>query len=257
MSRGRFYHFSYMSHQKDDRSLRPHQLRDGDAFAELSSVLLSHGWNYGGIVFNYPANIDRDESKKFASTFGSSDLLVLTTRPPLSDRPHREKKVVTPSNTWLERKIFDVLRSYFSHCSRLEVALQEQLAVHLPGDYSNRAILSFYTSAEAAYKTAIPYKASASYAQWNENTTASYLVYSQALWNSGPRLLCVFCMGGTIGLIWAYLIRTRFPELIEGEPRFVMAEITRSGPLPSTPVDLSFADQWHVSFVLNRQGFRP
>jgi len=256
MSQRRFYHFSYMSHQKEDRSLWPHQVRDGDAFAELSPVLLARGWNYGGIVFNYPADTEGDRSKDFSATIGDSDLLVLTTRPPLSDRPLREKKVVTPSGTWLEERIFDALRSYFSHCSRAEVALQSRLASQLPRDYSNRAILNFYISTEAAYKMAISYKEAGPYAHWNENTTASYLTYTDALWKGGPRLLAVFCMSGTMGLIWAYLVRTRFPELLDG-PRVVVAEMKRQGPLPRSPLDLSFADQWEVNLVLNQRGPQP
>jgi hypothetical protein len=52
----RFFRFSYHAPQKKGRDLRPHQLRDGAAFAELAAVLSSQGYYYGGRLLNYPAD---------------------------------------------------------------------------------------------------------------------------------------------------------------------------------------------------------
>jgi hypothetical protein len=61
-------------------------------------------------------------------------------------------------------------------------------------------------------------------------------------------------MSGTIGLVWSYVIRTRFPDLVDERPRFIMAEIVRSTPIPPpAQMTLGFADGWKATIIANHE----
>jgi hypothetical protein len=180
---------------------------------------------------------------------GPSDLLVLTTRPPLDDEPFKDKKKVIPSRSWFETKfVFPAMRDVFKWCSRLEVSLTEKAAGALTNKFKNRAILDFHIDADASYESSAAHEKCAKQEPWDSMTSAAYLVHTRELWPQGPELLAAFGMSGTMGLGWAYLLRKRFPHLLQGS-RFAMAEIVRNGPLPSSPLTLEFADKWDVRVI--------
>jgi hypothetical protein len=180
---------------------------------------------------------------------GPSDLLVLTTRPPLDDKQYKDKKKVIPSRSWFETKmVFPAMRDIFRWCSRLEVDLTEKAAGALREKFKNRAFLAFHIDAAASYASSTAHEKCEKQEPWDRMTTAAYLVHTRQLWPRGPELLAAFGMGGTVGLVWAYLLRKRFPHLLQGS-RFVMAEIVRNGPLPPRPLTLEFADKWSARVI--------
>ncbi len=87
---------------------KPSKIRDGAAFSELSAPLAKLGYEYGNILFNSPFDPKKDkklgpEHFKFIKP---NDLIVLTTRPPLDDEAHGDKKYLARSFTHLEDQVF-------------------------------------------------------------------------------------------------------------------------------------------------------
>ena len=85
---------------------KPSKIRDGAAFSELSAPLAKLGYEYGNILFNSPFDPKKDkklgpEHFKFIKP---NDLIVLTTRPPLDDRKHGDKKPVSYTHLTLPTK---------------------------------------------------------------------------------------------------------------------------------------------------------
>ena len=104
---------------------KPSKIRDGAAFSELSAPLAKLGYEYGNILFNSPFNPKKDkklgpEHFKFIKP---NDLIVLTTRPPLDDRKHGDKKHLDESYTHLEEQVFAEFRKFLAICARSHVQL--------------------------------------------------------------------------------------------------------------------------------------
>ncbi len=255
MADKRFFRFGYLCDQRVDRPLATHKLRDTDAFCEISAVLWERKFKFGGLLINYPkAAYPEDKSLEETRFLTSSDILVLTTRPPLNDMPYKHRRTVTPSGTDFEQmKLFPVLTQHFLYCSRVDVVLSKTLAGSLKKGYENRAHVEFYQRAEASYKSTGSYnKHPTDCVGWDARTTAAYLLQTPPIWEGGPRLLTAFGMSGTIGLVWSYLLRTRFPDLLDDRSRFVMAEIIRSTPIPPpAQMTLGFADDWEATIIAN------
>lgn len=257
MAEKRVFRFSYLCDQRADRPLAQHKLRDADAYCEIAAVLWEKKFRNGGLLINFPKEAyPEDKTIEETRFLSSTDLLVLTTRPPLDDKPFKHRRFVTPSGTKFEQtKLFPVLRRYLRHCSRVEVTLSEELASSLTDGYVNRASLEFYQSAEAGYKSCGSYdKHPTGCEPRDEKATATYLLHTPPLWKGGPRLLTAFGMSGTMGLVWAYTLRTRFPEFVDDKPRFVMAEIVPSTPIPPpAQMTLGFADDWKATIIANKE----
>src|SRR5690349_9606109 len=95
--------------------------RDGIAFCELAAGLAGMGVSYGTTVFLYPHDARR--LTEFP-TFQPSDVLVMTTRPPLDDHegiiaPHRKK--IWPTRSELEEILGREFDRYFAYCTRKHV----------------------------------------------------------------------------------------------------------------------------------------
>ena len=268
----RFYRFAYYTKHTNKYSVQgPHQLRDGAACMELADVLYGKGYRYGGLLFNSPPgkstetgvrNIDRETAH-----LRSSDLLVVTTRPPLSriwiengkvgdlyepvDDKHKPHKVIRPGQTSLEKRIFEVLVRYFKRTDRNNVELEKGPAKMLPTEYRNRANLKFIKKGAGTYTGMRRPGAAKGTNPPKPNLTAAYLLYTEETWDGGPGLIVSFGMSGPLTLVWNYLVRTRYARLLQ-KPIFMMAEM-EVGELPSRPVDMSFADDWKVQLLLPTQ----
>ena len=233
---------------KDIKRSRIHQLRDGDAFAEVSPLLYSAGYEYGGLLLNLPTSETDVPPEIDLSFLSSSDLLVVNTRPPLDDRDSEDKKRVPSSRTNLEDAMFEALRSYLATCARSRIRLSKAIARQLPESFRDRALIWFYEYTNGTY-----YRY-----RWPDDDnwqkpgspkrTAFYLIRIPAIWKGGPGLLVAFGMSGTDTLLWSYLLRTRFPEWILSH-EFLMAEAV-PGVIPRYPTDLSFAADWRVTPIL-------
>lgn len=250
MKKGRFFRFSYYVRRIGDRKLLPHQLRDGDAFAQLSEVMHSKGYQYGGLVLNYPAD-DPPKIRQIDTSFlRSSDILVLTTRPPLHDT-ELDRNPVLRSYTSLEVDIVNLLEQHFDVCSRSIVKLNKSLAFKLPKQFANRADIQFTHYRGASYKSLKRHGAKHREDRKYPNLTSLYFIFTREIWQNGPRVLCAFGVSGTDSLIWSYLLRTKFRhEVTLDRPKIIMVEI-KTGKIPKQADSLSFADAWQTEVLLN------
>lgn len=253
--RPRFFHFSYLGPYTDETP-RIHEIRDGDAFVELSAALYSEGYEYGNLILNYP-NPDYDFD---LSELKPTDLLVLTTRPPLKDTV-LDRRAIKKSGTQLETKILNTLGKYFEKCTREKVIIQQEFAEHLA--LRNRSEIWFHVSQDKRHglqrsryiRYRDRYATTVQNAHWHYpeilNTTAAYMVLTQI--ENGPMLLNAFGMGGQITLIWCHLLRTvlrqEHPDLLK-LPRFIIAEI-ETDLKPQKPATLLFTKDFKVNLLLN------
>ncbi len=253
-----FHRFAYQLPTKNGRYQSLHNLRDGDAFIEISTVLHGRGLTNRGTLLNLPGKNLRDRSLPLMETFGPMDLIVTTTRPPLNDKPDAVRKYLEPGNTALENLIHKELRHHFSHCARPRVRLAPHLAKALPPEVADRADIRFYQYLAKGKLSPGEYlmlrahgapKAHKKFPKWR---TAVYLVRTQAE-NNGPWLLCAFGMAGNESLIWAYLLRTRYAHYLEEDgPLFVMGELHLQR-LPKRPFTLEFVQDWKVDILLEER----
>lgn len=271
-NRPRYFHFSFLRRYGElDKQKSPipieridfpriHEIRDGDAFAELSAAIseskvLSTKYKYFGLILNYPDALHSPE----LHDFNSEDILVLTTRPPLDDDLESDKKAINRSGTGLEISVLDeTLRSQFDCCSRARVMINEKFAGFMT--HPDRSEVEFHVfqdtehgghkSRYKRFRDVHAQKGTEEH-KWHDpggqNLTAAYMTLTRI--KDGPMLLNAFGMGGQTTLIWCYLLRTKFAHLLRS-PRFVIAEIeTESRPL--RPATLSFALESKVTLLLN------
>ncbi len=243
-----FYRFAFLRpHALEAPEPRFHELRDGDAYAELCPILVERGYRYGGLLLNYPDLQDRRRVPRLRP----SDLIVVTTRPPLTDSV-LERRRIRRTGAPLERTILDVAGRYFEICSRSWIMLQPEVASHL-GPHADRAHVEFRMYKGSCYlKHRDPYAPRRSDRRYREDVgskrTAAFLVFTR-VGLRGPMLLNAFGMDGNTTLVWCHLLRTRFAHLLTS-PRFVMVELT-TDPLPARPATLSFANGWRADILLD------
>ena len=253
---GRYFWFSY---QAPARTLRRqqdiHLIRDGAAFPELAAVLASIGYSYGGLLLNFPSRKSLGTRPVDIPTLTPADLLVLTTKPPISDEKEEDRRKVARSHTSLEERVLAALDPFFEICSRAHVKLSRTLSARLPRRLANRANILFATYSNACCKVYQSYAG----AQWdapdNPNITITYLAYTPRVWPDGPALLLSFGMGGIETLMWNLLLRTQHSSLLEeivacGQRRFLMGEMTMPTGTSQPPVLLR-ADSYESTLVVN------
>jgi hypothetical protein len=264
--RPRFFRFSYYVSKKLDRKLAHHQLRDGDATLELAPLLFEKGYDYGGLLLNYPYKRDHrvEESKKQLSVklptvppeirqidtsfLSPNDLILLTTRPPLDDEIARVREI-DRSYTSLEVEVLAALRPYLRTSSRPVMALPGKTAAALHEKYADRATIDFMDRS-ASYQRLKEYDAIVSNKPPKPPRTAFFLIHPPKKEGS-PDIICTFGIGGNESLFWAHLLRKKYPDKFYiKEPRFVMAEM-EAMKIPEKPTDLSFVDSWELEFILD------
>lgn len=241
----RFFHFSFLR-SRPEHEPRLHELRDGDAFAELAMALAARGCVYGGLLLNHS-----EPEEDVLRLLRPHDMVVLTTRPPLNDHDGWDRNPIPRSEAPLEGAILAGVARYFDVCRRSSIRLNERTAAHL-GEAADRAEIHFHVYKRSHYRRyRNPYSKGAArrfLTVTRTNATAAFLI-STSLGPRGPHLLNAFGMDGTTTLVWCYLLRTRFPYLLDG-PRVVLAEIEAT-QLPQRPSTLAFADAWTVRLLLD------
>ena len=141
----RFVRFCYLS--TDDKRRFPHQLRDGDAALQLFDGLKESRYEHGDLFINWPCEpgvTDTSIADFKKLDMKENDILLLTTRPPLSDSKD-QKKPNYGSGTELEEKIFEPLRERcFFDCSRTSVSTLPVLRKAFRKGYENRSSVQYY-----------------------------------------------------------------------------------------------------------------
>ncbi len=245
------YRFGYRWGERPDRKVDIHSLRDGEAFNFIASVFYEEGYRRGEIFINTPIPEPENLVPIDDSFLKPSDILLVTTRPPMDDVYSKPRRASCPSYTMLEAKIFVSLRVCFEMCSRDMIKLARFLADRLPPKYADRAQIQFRQNQSADYR----FVRSHEKGRWKEfegdRRTALFLIFLSEPWPNGPQLLAAFGVGGNETLFWARLLATRFRKELEiRSSRFVMAEM-KQGRIPRRPNDLRFVDDWEVRMLLS------
>jgi hypothetical protein len=222
-------------------------MRDGDAALFLTDALVERGYRYAGPLFNYSSN-GPDLIPVKDDFLRETDLILLTTRPPIHDRAVGDKKGIPRSFTTLEEKLFQgPLRQWFEGCARSEILLTGATARISP-EIAKRQTILFRQNGGAMYQSyGSPVTNEWQRFKMRHPLTATFLVYTPHAWPDGPALLAAFGMGGTETLVWCYQLATRFPHLLCTTP-FAMAEM-RTGARPERPESMDFADSWEVTIL--------
>lgn len=256
------------------RELRPFQMRDGDAALFLTSALMADGYMYAGPIFNYPyepaegeidlrtldpRDIDPDDLDQSDERFlRETDLILITTRPPMDDFALGNRRCIKRSFTSLEHRLFEgPLRRAFKTCSRSDIVLAPTVTRISPAIAMRQSIV-FRQNGGATYQSyGSPITGDVqtfNHAEGDDRLTAAFLIYAKHAWPGGPALLAAFGMGGTDTLGWSYLLATRYRELLCATS-FAMVEI-RSRAQSKYPSVMDFADAWDVT-LLGAEGVTP
>lgn len=263
MAATRIFRFAYtLDKENDGEQPFLHHLRDGDACIEILPDLLSSGAEFAGTVLNLPGESDQDASGAFLESLGPSDLIVINTRPPLNDQQNLVRRPVTSSDSQLESAIHDALRRCFAVCDRACTRLVEPLTAQLKPDHADRQEITYYVygkerSRSRGWSGAYLHLKASHQSRHHpppDGRTAVFLIRT-ALKMDGPRLLNAFGMSGNMSLIWAHLLRTRYPHHLTGKgPLFFMGELVLADP-PTRPLNLDFTDSWEVIPLLETADF--
>jgi len=245
---GRYFHLTYSSAAPDDVH-KLFKVRDGAAFNELAATLAPLGYQYGTTIHFYPNN---KRSLKDLPELHANDLLVLTTRPPLTDREavHKARKIILSSENALEKLIFKQLFKHISYCTRKHIHLTPASQDRLAADVSKWKSLEFYENSGATHQLGVsiikkhldlPKKLQA-----GANSTVAFLFRADSLPGIERTrglpcsLLASFGMDGYSTLIWNTIVRYQYPHLVT-QAGFVMAEIVFKKEFPETPLTPEFA----------------
>jgi hypothetical protein len=251
-----FYRFAYAAPIKDGEDPKPFKTRDGAAFDELTFGLHELKYKYQGLIYNYPfdPNIGAPLGKDhFTFLEPNRDILVLTTRPPLDDERHGDKKTVKRSHTDLEDAVVESLRRFFTVCARSHVQLTADTAKFLKAPACAKADMKFHQHKDARM---FEYMALGEFrgirVPEDEYRTMAFLVHLGAIERYGCELLAAFGMGGIETLIWNRFIRNNLSKYSWlKKPVFVVAELNLINT-PLRPITLDFVDRIGVEILLEQ-----
>lgn len=252
----------YSSPRHDSK--RPPNLastRDPEANAQLRIALHDLGFGFGESILNFPpAKLNYDLLPETALTAVNlpfvryGDMLFQTTRPPLSDGKHDDRKKIEPSNTNVERAIFTHYWRYFRACSRAYVELTEEAASFLRVGKENRASMTFYQDG-CRYQFVKRLGG-----KWSPRSplgarTAAFLMRVDELWEGGPGFVAAWGLNALSTLAWCTLLRTHYSALLANRG-LTMVELEPVDP-PSRPSTHEWTQQWGVQILLETGGELP
>jgi hypothetical protein len=199
---------------------------------------------------------------------GENDILVISSRMPMDQHTNKPGavRVSLPSLSKFEQEhLFKELRLYVKHCSRKEIAVADKVADTILSEYRDRELLEFYVQPakgrfEAAYYMASGRENCKPFVK--DRTTAGYLISTAPLampggWK-GPRVLALFGVCGTAGIVLANQLRKQKHEVFQGllkeaikQPSLSMVEMTVK-EVPDYYTNLDFADDWDYKLITQR-----
>ena len=236
---GRVFRLTYSNVRPEDQP-QLFKCRDGVACLELTAALFAAGYQYGTTVYLYP-----DDERKLTDfpQFRPSDIVVLTTRPPLHDKVAliRNRKIIHPAKTELEAVLFAALGEYFEFCVRKRVVLTKRgancLRVEHPQKWTHLEFRE-YCGAEILKHHVGPEELKCAA---DRRSSVGFFFRASGLPAINCDFVASFGMDGLSTLIWNRIIRTRYPEWLTS-PRFVMAELIYKQPFPDKPITPEFVD---------------
>lgn len=272
----RYHWLAYYCGLREGRSLKPHHVRDGAAFAELSVPMQRRGYTYGSLISNGPLTADaytlRTEEFEAAGAAGHfppiegavtytpidtsflrfGDKIVVPTRPPLSDLDHHDKVRSQPGFTTIEQLLFRLLRRYLSVCSRSHVCLSPAIAALLSAEHANRADVTFRQVKAPSYKKLkrLGLSGRATSVRREAHKTAAYVLHLTEVERlNGADLFVAFGMGGTHTLILAHRLRNDLDWVFD-TPGFTMFEMTAKDEAAAAG-GLESADRWSFDVLVH------
>lgn len=250
MGANNLYHrFAYSMTVRTGETLKPSKTRDGAAFSEISAPLGKLGYEYGNIVFNSPLAPKQDKNfgHEHFNFIKPDDLVVLTTRPPLDDCRHGDKKHLDGSYTHLEEQVFAEFRKYLAICARSHVQLTSSIGANF-----DKADLVFYQHKSARLKSFKRLDEFRSKKTPEDSEIAiGFFLRTPSIPIYGCGLLACFGMGGWETLIWNRIVRTQFSNWVN-RPSFVVGQFDMKG-LPHRPPTLTFVDKINVEILLEHK----
>lgn len=224
----RYFPFVYYQKIKDLRTkatkgerrfeTQIHKTRDGLAFLELSAVLQKERLNFGGIIFNHPAKVkehlrEREQletrpilrEEKFH--LSKRDVLLIATRPPLSDTASGVKRIVDQSLSPLETLVFAELKAFFETCNRAEIVLSDNWFPYCSDDRAEKyRAINFHQKqgARVKYLDAIH---NSDEPPDDKQLSVGYLLAVPPGGALPCRIIAAFGMGGTETLWFCHLLR--------------------------------------------------
>jgi hypothetical protein len=232
-----------------DRDMYPHHARDAEAALALQPALCARGYQYGGAIYNYPAKQPpgKDLIEVDDSFLKPSDLLVMTTRPPLDDLADGVRRRIPRSYTTLEAKVFTGVRRHLARCSRARVTVSD-VHTRASEEVARLGNIQFRQKGGAAVDAVLA-QDTGRWQRGREDTPSAvaYLIWEERAWENGPGLLLSFGMTGADTLAWNTLLGTKYRHLVAAVP-FVMAAIT-AATRPDKPHTLGFLHDWKVRVV--------
>jgi hypothetical protein len=244
-----YHRFAYSMPVRSGQDPNLSKIRDGAAFGELTAPLARLGYEYGQMIYNPPFNPKANAgigTEQF-HFIKPNHLMVLTTRPPLDDAVHGDKKLVLPSRTHLENQVFMECRKYFAVCSRSHIQLTPAA-----GSNFEKAELIFHQHKSARlkyYKRLDEFRGRT--VSKKANVSLGFFLRTRAIPEYGCGFLASFGMGGLETLIWNRIVRTRFPEWVN-RPAFIVAEMNLNA-IPTNPMTLEFVDQVKMKVLLEHR----
>ena len=262
----RVFRLTYANNQPREEP-KLFRCRDGIAFNEINAALSDAPdakYSYEMAINLYP-NDPRALTDGYP-LFARTDVIVLTTRPPLDDKPKDgARKFIQRNHGPLENEILDVVcRKYFKYCSRRFVELTAD-AKALLGPSVDRERwwnLEFFENHQVPGRqghcgmpnrrrhwAAVIKKHHVSPDQQvlpaaDRTSTIAYLIRDR-LPTIGCEVLVSFGMDGYCTLIWNHIVRRQHPEWIK-QQGFVMAELVFNELQDvdtRPPITIAFADR--------------
>lgn len=199
-------------------------VRDGAAFGELSAALVSAGFEYGGLLFNYPkaAMPDGVEGTYDFTSVGPTDLIVITTRPPMEKGETPRIKRLFRSHSELEDAVFKEFEKVFEACSRSYVKMRRDY-IDLGDGMLAEMEFRQHTTGQLTKSKRETYQRMKAVVE-PPIRGIGFLLQVPHLERFECGLLVSFGMGGLETLIWNRIIRTRHPQWLQTH-HFVMAEM--------------------------------
>ena len=256
--------FYAMPRRDSTRGVHFHATRDRDANYEIACALAEQeDFGFGTSILNFPATprtsyqlLPEADLRHVPLPFvRDHDVIVCTTRPPLSDGMSGDNKCVEPGNTDLERRIFHFWGRYVRKLSRAHLVWTDAAAACLPDEMRNRAEITFFQQGCRYQHLKEPGADGVRIRSPFGQRTLAALLRLDELWPNGPGLVCAWGMNATATLAWCHLVRHRYPHLLHH--RGLTAVELDPAPLPAHPTTFEWTLDWRATPLFQTAGELP